>query len=97
MSTHEITYLAPTGRPPERIEAAGHSVDDSATPPTHRIQVRGKITSTRVIERIDVEDVREIQRAAAGVEELPASPHPPFARPVSNRALPQGRRPGSDG
>ena len=60
MSTYEITYLAHTGRPPERIEAAGHSVDESTTPPTHRFQVRGKIMSTRVVERTDVESVREV-------------------------------------
>ena len=47
MSTYEVTYLAHTGRPPERIEAAGHSVDESTTPPTHRFQVRGRIMSTR--------------------------------------------------
>jgi hypothetical protein len=97
MSTYEVTYLAHTGRPPERIEATGHSVDESTTPPTHRFQVRGRIMSARFIERIDVEDVREIQRTAAGVEEVPESPLPPFARQVSNRAFPQGRRPGSDG
>jgi hypothetical protein len=94
MSTYEITYLAHTGRAPERIEAAGHSVDESTTPPTHRFQVRGRITSTRLI---DVENVREIERTAAGVEVAPESPLPPFARQVSNRAFPQGRRPGSDG
>jgi hypothetical protein len=53
--------------------------------------------STRFIERIDVEDVREIQRTASGAEEVPESPLPPFARQVSNRDFPQGRRPGSDG
>jgi hypothetical protein len=93
MSSYEITYLAHTGRPPERIQAVAHTVDDSTTPPTHRFEVRGRIMSTRFIERTDVEDVREIQAAAA--EEVPASPLPPFARQVSNREFPQGRRPGS--
>jgi hypothetical protein len=96
MSTYEVTYLAHTGRPPERIEAASHTVDESTTPPTHRFQVRGRIMSTRLIERIDVEDVRELQREPAG-EKAPESPLPPFARQVSNRAFPEGRRPGSDG
>jgi hypothetical protein len=91
VTAYEITYLAHTGRPPERIEAAGHSVDESTTPPTHRFQVRGKIMSTRFVERIDVADVRELERTAA------ESPLPPFARQVSNRDFPQGRRPGSDG
>ena len=95
MSTYEITYLAHTGRPPERIEAAGHSVDESTTPPTHRFEVRGRIMSTRLIERIDVEDVRTIERTPAGGEAAPESPLPPFARQVSNRAFPPGRRPGS--
>jgi hypothetical protein len=97
MSTYEITYLAHTGRPPERIEAAGHSVDESTTPPTHRFQVRGKIMSTRVVERIDVESVREIQWTAPGADAAPESPLPPFARQVSNRDFPRGRRPGDDG
>ena len=88
MSTYEITYRAHTGLAPERIEAIGHSVDESTTPPTHRF----RIMATRFIERIGVEDVREIQP-----EEVPASPLPPFARQVSNRAFPHGRRPGSDG
>jgi len=96
LSIYEVTYLAHTGRPPERIEAASHRVDGSTSPPTHRFQVRGKITSTRLIERTDVEDVREIQREPAGAEAVPESPLPPFARQVSNRAFPQGRRPGSD-
>jgi hypothetical protein len=97
MSTYEVTYVAHTGRPPERIEAAGHTVDESTTPPTHRFEVRGRITSMRFIERIDVEGVREIQREATGVDELAESPLPPFARQVSNRVFPAGRRPGSDG
>lgn len=97
MSTYEVTYLAHTGRPPERIEAASHSVDESTTPPTHRFQVRGRIMSTRLAERIDVEAVREIQREPADGEKVPESPLPPFARQVSNRAFPEGRRPGSDG
>jgi hypothetical protein len=97
MTTYEITYLAHTGRSPERIEAAGHSVDESTAPPTHRFQVRGRISSTRLIERIDVERVREIGRPAAGAEAPPESPLPPFARQVSNRVFPPGRRPGSDG
>ena len=97
MTTYEITYLAQTGRPPERIEAAGHSVDESTTPPTHRFEVRGRISSTRVIERIGVEGVREVQWTAAGAETAPASPLPPFARQVSNRAFPPGRPPGDAG
>jgi hypothetical protein len=97
MSTYEVTYLAHTGRPPERIEAAGHTVDESTSPPTHRFQVRGKIMSTRLIERIDVEDVREIPREPFGVDTVPESPLPPFARQVSNRAFPEGRRRGTDG
>ena len=96
MSTYEVTYLAHTGRPPERIEAASHTVDESTTPPTHRFQVRGRITSTRLIERVDVEDVRELRREPADGETPPESPLPPFARQVSNRAFPEGRRPGSD-
>ena len=96
MSTYEITYLAHTGRAPERIEAAGHSVDESTTPPTHRFEVRGRIMSTRLIERIHVEDVREIEHTASGGDAAPASPLPPFQRQVSNRAYPQGRRPGND-
>jgi hypothetical protein len=94
LSTYEITYLAHTGRPPERIVAVGHSVDESTDPPTHRFEVRGRIMSTRLIERVDVESVREIERMAA--EAVPESPLPPFARQVSNRAFPQGRRPGGD-
>jgi hypothetical protein len=96
MSTYEVTYLAHTGRPPERIEAASHTVDESTTPPTHRFQVRGRISSIRLVERMDVEGVREIQREPAGVDNVPESPLPPFARQVSNRAFPAGRRPGSD-
>jgi hypothetical protein len=97
MSTYEVTYLAHTGRPPERIQAASHSVDESTTPPTHRFQAPGRIMSSRLIERVDVEDVREIPREPAGVEQVPASPLAPFARQVSNRAFPEGRRPASDG
>jgi hypothetical protein len=97
MNTYEVTYLAHTGRPPERIAAASHSVDESTTPPTHRFQVRGLIMSTRIIERIDVEDVREIQREPATMEQVRESPLPPVARQVSNRAFPQGNRPGTDG
>jgi hypothetical protein len=97
MSTYEVTYLAHTGRPPERIEAASHTVDESTTPPTHRFQVRGRIASMRLVERIDVEGVREIQREPAAADTVPESPLPPFARQVSNRAFPTGRRPGSDG
>jgi hypothetical protein len=33
----------------------------------------------------------------AGGEKPPADPRPPFARQVSNRVFPAGRRPGSDG
>jgi hypothetical protein len=94
MSTYEVTYLDHTGRPPERIEAVGHSVDESTTPPTHRFQVRGRIMSLRSIERIDVADVREIEKEAGGAEAAPGNPLPPFARQVSNRAFPKGRRPG---
>ena len=94
MSTYEVTYPAHTGRPPERIEAVGHSVDGSTTPPTHRFQVRGRITSVQIVERVGVEDVREIRPATTGAEDVPASPLPPFARQVSNRAFPPGRRPG---
>jgi hypothetical protein len=97
MSTYEVTYLAHTGRSPERIVAASHTVDGSTTPPTHRFQVPGRIMSMRLIERIDVEAVREIEREPAGVDEAPASPLPPFARQVSTRAFPPGRRPGNDG
>ncbi len=97
MSTYEVTYLAHTGRPPERIQAAGHSVDESTTPPTHRFQVRGKIMSTRFIERTDVESVREVEPTAAAADAVPESPPPSFTRPVSNRVFPQGRRPESDG
>ncbi|MDP9256250.1 MAG: hypothetical protein M3Q31_06830 [Actinomycetota bacterium] len=97
MSTYEVMYLAHTGRPPERIVAASHSVDDSTTLPMHRFQVRGCITSSRLIERIDVEDVREIQREPPGLDQVPESPLPPFPRQVSNRAFPEGRRPGSSG
>ncbi len=96
MSTYEVTYLAHTGRAPERIEASSHIVDDSTTPPTHRFQVRGRITSTRLIERIDVESVREIRWQQAGAEEASESPLPPFARQVSNRDFPRGRRPESE-
>jgi hypothetical protein len=53
--------------------------------------------SSRLIERVDVEDVREIPREPAGVEQVPASPLAPFVRQVSNRTFPEGRRPGSDG
>jgi hypothetical protein len=53
--------------------------------------------SSRLIERIDVEDVREIQRESASVDKVPENPLSPFARQVSNRAFPEGRRPGSDG
>jgi hypothetical protein len=97
MNTYEVTYLAHAGRRPERIDAAGHSVDESTTPPTHRFQVRGRIMSLRIIERIDVEDVREIQWAAVGADAAPENPLPPFARQVSNRVFPKGRRPGDDG
>ena len=96
MSTYEITYLAHTGRPPERIVAASHTVDESTTPPTHRFQVRGRIMSTQVVERIDVESVREVEWPAPGADAVPESPLPPFARQVSNRDFPKGRRPGSD-
>jgi hypothetical protein len=95
VSTYEVTYLAHTGRPPERIEAASHSVDESTTPPTHRFQVRGRIMSSRLIERIEVDDVREIQREPPGVDTAPESPLPPFAQQVSNRSFPAGRRPES--
>jgi hypothetical protein len=97
MSIYEVSYLAHTGRRPERIQAVGHSVDESTTPATHRFQVRGRISSIRVIERIDVEEVRKLQPSAPGADELPESPLPPFARQVSNRDFPQGRRPGGDG
>jgi hypothetical protein len=93
MSTYEITYLPHTGRVPERIEAPAHVVDDSTTPPTHRFQVRGRITSIRLVERVDVSGVREVGAAPAGA---PRSPLPPFMRQVSNREFPQGRRPASD-
>jgi hypothetical protein len=96
MSSYEITYLAHTGRAPERIDAASYSVDESTTPPTHRFQVRGRISSTRMVERIDVECVREIHREPADVEEAAKNPLPPYARQVSNRAFPPGRRPESD-
>lgn len=92
MSTYEVTYLAHTGRPPERIEASSHSVDESTTPSTHRFQVRGRITSSQLIERFDVEAVRDLLREPGGVEKAPDSPLPPFARQVSNRAFPQARR-----
>jgi hypothetical protein len=97
MRTYEVTYLAHTGRPSERIEAASHSVDESTTPPTHRFQMHGLNTSTRLVERIDVERVRVLQRGPAAVDKPPESPLPPFARQIPNRAFPQGRRPGSDG
>ena len=53
--------------------------------------------ATRVIERTDVQEVREVQATGAGADDAPASPLPPFVRQVSNRDFPQGRRPGSDG
>ena len=96
MSTYEVTYLAHTGRPPERIEASSHIVDESTTPPTHRFQVRGRINSTRLIQRIDVENVHEFRLEPAGPEKVPESPLPPFRRQVSNRVFPEGRRPESD-
>ena len=96
MHTYEVTYLGHTGRPPERIVAASHTVDESTTPPTHRFQVRGKIMSTRLIERTGVEAVRQVQPEPVGEEAAPGSPLPPFARQVSNRAFPEGRRPGRD-
>jgi hypothetical protein len=96
MTAYEVTYLAHTERPPERIEAASHVVDGSTTPPTHRFQVRGRIASYRLIERIDVESVREIVPDPAGVERAPQTPLPPFARQVSNRAFPKGRAPETD-
>jgi hypothetical protein len=96
MSTYEVTYLARTGRPPERIEATSHTVDESTTPPTHLFQVQGRILSTRLIERTDVEGVRELHREPPGVERAPESALPPFARQVSNRVFPQGRRPDPD-
>jgi hypothetical protein len=96
MTTYEITYLAHTNRLPERIEAASHTLDDSTTPSTHRFQVRGRIMSSRPVERTDVERVREIHPAPAGNDRPSASPLPPFARQVSNRAFPKGRSPGAD-
>jgi hypothetical protein len=99
MSTYEVTYLAHTERSPERIEAASHAVDDSTSPPTHRFEVRGRIMSTRLIERVDVAAVRRIEPGsgdARGVPAAAASALPPFARQVSNRAFPKGRRPDSD-
>jgi hypothetical protein len=96
MATYEITYLAHTNRPPERIEAASHTVDDSTTPPTHRFQVRGRIMSSRPVERTDVERVRQIHAAPAGAHKPSESPLPPFARQVSNRAFPKGRPPRED-
>jgi hypothetical protein len=99
MSTYEVTYLAHTGRAPERIEAASHTVDDSTDPPTHRFGVRGRIMSTRLIERVDVAAVRHVEAGSPHVSEAQpaaANPLPPFARQVSNRAFPKGRRPDGD-
>jgi hypothetical protein len=83
MTRFEVTYLAHTGRAPERIEARAHVVDDSTSPPTHRFELRGRIHTSQWIERVDVENVREAD----------ADPRPPFVRQVSNREFPTGRPP----
>jgi|1186.fasta_scaffold332919_1 hypothetical protein len=61
MSTYEVTYHKHTELPPERIEALGHDVDDTTTPPTHRFHVLPPgATAGQPIERIHVESVREL-------------------------------------
>jgi hypothetical protein len=80
MRTFEVTYLAATGRAPERIEAKSHVVDDSSSPPTHRFELRGRINASRWTERVGVESVRE----------LTDDPRPSFVRQVSNREYPSG-------
>ena len=81
---YEVTYLAHTGRPPERIQASSYSVDDSTSPPTHRFTVRGggPLQPARPIERIDVLGVREVP---------PESALPPLQQQVSNRVFPSGK------
>jgi hypothetical protein len=96
MGMYEVTYLAHTGRAPERIEASAHLVDDSTTPPTHRFQVRGRINAPRLIERRDVEDVRELHAETPRADAEAETPLPPFVRQVSNRVFPAGRRPDGD-
>lgn len=81
MRTFEVTYLAATGRAPERIEAKSHVVDDSSSPPTHRFELRGRINASRWIERVGVEGVREVTD----------DPRPSFVRQVSNREFPSGQ------
>jgi hypothetical protein len=90
-----VTYLARTGRAAEQITAAQHTVDESTAPPTHCFHVRGRIMSTRLITRTDVASVRELPREPAGGEP-DGNPLPPFARQVSNRDFPKGRRPGDE-
>jgi hypothetical protein len=90
VSTFEVTYRAETGRAPERIHARAHAVDESTTPPTHRFEIRGRIQSSHWIERTGVESVRELGAEPPAVS---ADPRAPFARQVSNREFPQGRRP----
>jgi hypothetical protein len=51
--------------------------------------------STRLITRTDVASVRELRREAADGEP-DGNPLPPFARQVSNRDFPKGRRPGDE-
>jgi hypothetical protein len=81
MRTFEVTYLAATGRAPERIEAKSHVVDDSSSPPTHRFELRGRSNASGWIERVGVEGVREVTD----------DPRPSFVRQVSNRHFPTGQ------
>jgi hypothetical protein len=81
---YEVTFLAHTGLPPERIQASSYSVDDSTSPPTHRFKVRGRgpLQPARPIDRVDVLDVREVP---------PESALPPRQQQVSNRVFPSGK------